>query len=221
MRPAAVVFDFDGVLVDTVALKSRAFVELFPDRSELHAAILDHHRRHLGLSRFEKLRWIHEELLGSSIEPADLDRLAARYSDLVVEGVLSAPPVAGAIETLELVGRLGTPAFIASGTPQPELRRIVAARDWPIRFRGVFGSPARKPDILRRIAEDNGWAPRELLFVGDGLSDWRAARATGVPFVLVETEDQRPLFEGTDVRRVGDLTGLASLLRPHKAGGVA
>ncbi|MEZ5333351.1 MAG: HAD family hydrolase, partial [Thermoanaerobaculia bacterium] len=98
--PRAVVFDFDGVIVESVEVKSRAFVELFPDRPDLHEAILEHHRDHLGLSRYEKIRWILAELLDEPADEERVDELAARFSDLVLDATVSCPLVTGAEETL-------------------------------------------------------------------------------------------------------------------------
>lgn len=212
-RPArAVVFDFDGVIVESVEVKSRAFVELFPERPDLHAAILEHHQDHLGLSRYEKLRWILTELLEEPADEARLEGLAASFSHRVLEATVASPMVRGARETLDALAAAGIPAFVASGTPEAELRTIVSRRGLAASFAGVWGSPRRKPEILADLLHRDGLEPSSVVMVGDGLSDWRAARESGVAFVWRETLAQRERFAGIDVVAIPDLLPLPALL---------
>lgn len=215
--PRAVVFDFDGVIVESVEVKSRAFVELFPERPDLHAAILEHHQEHLGLSRYEKIRWILAELLEEPVDEGRVEELASRFSDLVLEATVRCPMVPGAEATLHALEAANIPAYVASGTPETELRRIVERRGLDERFRAVWGSPREKPQILRAMLRDADLPAQAVVMVGDGLSDYRAAVATGVSFVWRETADQRSRFDGLDVVAVPDLSDLADRLGVPRA----
>ncbi len=205
---AAVAFDFDGVILESGAIKQQAFLDLFADRPELQPRILAHHREHLGVSRFDKLAWIHRELLGRPLAAEELAEQGRRYSALVLEQVLACPLVPGAERLLRsLAGRL--PCFVVSATPQEELELIVERRGLGGYFRELHGSPAAKADVLDDLARRHGLAPEELLMVGDGLSDYRAARQAGAAFVLRQTPEQEELLRDLTVHRVRDLTELA------------
>ena len=216
----AVAFDFDGVIVESGPIKQEAFLALFADRPELHPRILEHHRRHLGVSRYDKLIWIHRELLGRELAPEELDELGRRYSELVVDRVLACPLVAGADELLRaLAGRI--PSFVVSATPQEELERIVELRGLRRYFREVRGTPGVKSAILAELMANHALAADEMLMVGDGLSDYLAARQAGVPFVLRETAEQEELFRDVEVERVPDLAELHRRLAGRLAADVA
>ncbi len=203
----AAVFDFDGVILDSADLKGEALAAMFADHPEHLPAILAHHEQHLGISRFEKFRWVYRELLRRPL-PADAERrLGERYSAWVVGRVLASPFVPGALELLrELAGRL---VFVASGTPQEELERIVRERGVEDCFTEVHGSPPGKEEILRGILDRHRLAPGEVLMVGDGLSDYRAAAATGVRFAGRAADDR---FAGLGVPVIDDLRELRPLL---------
>jgi phosphoglycolate phosphatase-like HAD superfamily hydrolase len=95
--------------------------------------------------------------------------------------------------------------FLASGTPQEELLQLVAARDLTAMFRGVYGAPKEKSAILEEILAMTK-APREsLLFVGDGRSDYEAAKAAGVGFIGRARPGRPHPFEGLGVPVVTDL----------------
>jgi phosphoglycolate phosphatase-like HAD superfamily hydrolase len=202
----AVVFDFDGVILESGNIKTEAFLELFADRPEHREAVLAFHLANLGVSRYVKFRYVVEELWQRPYTPQIEHDLGAAFEGLVLEKVLRCPFVHGAAETLAAMqGRL--PAFVASGTPQAELDFIVNKRDLRGCFQEVWGTPRTKPDILRDILQRYGWQPKEVLMVGDGLSDYQAAQATGTHFLARATPDQS--WTGLDVICLPDLRPLA------------
>lgn len=204
---SAVVFDFDGVILESGTIKQQAFLDLYADRPELAPAILEHHRRHLGVSRFEKFAWIERELVGGRLTAERSAELGRRYSELVLEKTLACPLVPGAAELLGwLEGRL--PAFVASATPQAELELIARRRGLDRFFDELHGSPGDKADVLAGVARRCGCPPDAVLMVGDGLSDFEAAERAGTRFVLRDTPEQVALFRNREVERVRDLVEL-------------
>jgi phosphoglycolate phosphatase-like HAD superfamily hydrolase len=212
MTTGAVVFDFDGVLIESVEIKSRAFLELFRAHPEHHEAIRRYHLDHLGISRYEKFAWVHEELLGQHLGTDERAELGRRYSEIVFAQARSCPAVAGADRALEGLQAAGVPLYVASGTPEAELRELVEARGWARRFRAVYGSPRRKPEILRRVTRELGLGPAEVVMVGDGRSDFEAANEAHVRFVLRETADQAAHFADYAGPRVPDMVGILETL---------
>jgi HAD superfamily hydrolase (TIGR01549 family) len=179
----AIVFDFDGVLVESVEVKTRAFAALYgPYGAGIVEQVVAFHQENGGMSRHRKFRYFHETLLGLPLSSAEEERLAAEFSALVEESVVAAPWVAGAHEFL-LMHHASLPLFVASGTPDKELKRILQKRRMSPYFRAVFGSPANKGDILRGILEDGGYQPEKVLMVGDSLLDIEGAREAGTCFL--------------------------------------
>ena len=206
----AVVFDFDGVILESADVKTDAFVELYAEHGpDVVAAVRAHHLANLGLSRFKKFEWIAENVLGAPLSDAERARLGDRFSELALEKVLCAKFVAGAEAALAtLAARY--PLFVASGTPQDELALIVTRRGLTC-FREVHGTPAEKPAILRDLMRRHELAPREVLFVGDGLTDHKAAAATGVEFLARDTAPFHDEWVRLGVRREPDLQRLPEL----------
>ncbi len=119
----AAVFDFDGVIAESTDIKTEAFRRLF-DGDE---RAVEYHEANMGVSRYDKFRHITTEILGRTYTPEDERRLGERFSELVVDEVVRCPFVPGARELLErLAGEL--PLFVASATPEDEVRRIVSLR---------------------------------------------------------------------------------------------
>lgn len=176
-----VVFDFDGVILESADIKTEAFVELFADHPEHQDAILAHHLAHEGISRYKKFEWIHAQLLGAPLSEGESARLGARFSELVLSKVLAAPMVPGALPLLECLSRR-MPLAIASGTPESELRSIVEQRQLAQYFTAVRGTPDTKPQILREQIAAHDLTPQDVLMIGDAQSDFRAAQEVGTRF---------------------------------------
>jgi phosphoglycolate phosphatase-like HAD superfamily hydrolase len=207
------VFDFDGVILESADVKTNAFVDLFAEHGpDIVAGVRAHHLANLGISRFKKFAWIYENLLGRVISSSESEELGRRFGDLALTRVLEAPFVPGAREALvELDGAL--PMFVASGTPQEELDLIVDRRGLRSHFREVWGAPAEKPAILRDLMSRHGLRPDEIVFVGDGMSDYKAARAVEVQFLARDTPDLHDEWVALGVRRRPDLSDFPATVR--------
>jgi beta-phosphoglucomutase-like phosphatase (HAD superfamily) len=74
-------FDFDGVLADSVEVKTKAFARLFaPFGPEVSAKVVDHHRRHSGVTRVEKFRHYYQEFLHQALSEAELAELCLWFA---------------------------------------------------------------------------------------------------------------------------------------------
>jgi len=202
--PKVVILDCDGVILESVDAKTRAFAELFAAYGpEAARAAVAHHLAHGGVSRYEKFRHIFREHLGREL-PQDQERaLGQRFTELCYREVLAAPFVPGAREFIEQAGACAA-LYVASGTPEAELLEIFRQRGLAGLFRGVFGSPASKAAIIADVLAREQAAPPEAVLVGDSSTDLEAALATGVRFF------GRGTFPGQACAE--DLSGLFGLL---------
>ena len=211
MPPKAVFFDFDGVILQSVDIKTRAFAALFAaEGPEATGRIVAHHEANGGIYRFEKFRHAYREVLRRPLPPEQEKALGERFNDLVEAAVSACPWVPGA-EAFLKAHHESLPLFVASGTPQTELRRIVERRGMSRYFKGTYGSPDAKDAILRRVAASLGCAGARLLMVGDAAGDLLAARAVGASFIGIAPPGRpSPFEEGTPL--LPDLTGLSAAL---------
>ncbi len=193
----ALFFDFDGVIVDSNSTKTEAFGTLFGayDR-DIVDQIVAYHRSYGGISRVEKIRYAHEHFIGQPLTEAEVGRWSARYSELVVEKVIAANLIKGAMEFLESHSQ-SLPVFVISGTPEDELTYIIERRNMLGLFREILGSPVKKPDHIRNLLAGYRLAPERCIFIGDALTDYHAARETGMHFIGVQSNVSFP--EGTTV----------------------
>jgi beta-phosphoglucomutase-like phosphatase (HAD superfamily) len=212
----ALFFDFDGVLADSLEVKTLAFVRLFePYGPEIVAKVVDHHRRHGGVTRVDKFRHYYREFLQQPLGPDQLETLCRRFAQLVVDEVVGAPEIPGAEAFLNsLTGKV--PCFVVSAAPVAEVKEIVRRRGWADYFREVRGAPTSKEENLGILLRKYAFTPGCCLFFGDAESDYKAAQACGVNFLGIVPSPDAPLLRaapGIDWRR--NFTGLVlASLRP-------
>ena len=210
----SIIFDFDGVILESGNIKTEAFLEVFADFPQHQQAILHHHLENLSVSRYDKFAWIYRELLGQVYTPTEQERLGDAFSTIVLDKILACPFVPGALETLEALQGM-YPMFVASGTPQEELELIVRERGLDRYFVEVWGTPLKKVEIIRDILARFNLRREEVLFVGDGVSDYQAATETGLIFLARDTPDQHHKWLELQVPRVPDLRGLVTTFYPE------
>ena len=208
----AIAFDFDGVLVESVEVKTRAFARLFnTEGPDAVRKILDYHLKNGGVSRFEKFRTIYRTILKRPLSEEQFRSLCERFSELAVDEVVAASWVDGAEEWLiRHQGRY--PLFVISGTPQDELQEIVTRRGMANFFTSVLGAPRTKDLLLRDALQQGGLSPAELVFVGDSETDWQAARQVGVWFIWRRSSEEMPSLPGFTGPRIPSLADLDACL---------
>ena len=206
-----IVFDFDGTICDSARIKDEAFRLLYLD--EMGDAFADevksYHMANAGVSRFDKIAHIEQQMLGHTLSAERLNEVAARFGEIVEDQVVAAPLINGVAEFLSSHDddRILT---IASATPTDELRRIVHRRRMTEHFSAVEGSPDTKGEIILRYLDRYDILAERAVMVGDQMSDHVAASHAGVAFIGVG--NQAPDLEPT-VAVIGDLTGLSGAIR--------
>ncbi len=181
MKPAAILFDFDGVIVDSVNVKTEAFHSLFSDEQDHLAKILDFHLANGGMSRFIKFEIIYRDLLKKPLSAEQAQELGERFSKVVKQKVIDCPYMPGALEFIHKYSSQ-VPLFIASGTPQDELQEVVSKRGLLPYFREIHGAPRGKSEIVRDILIRYKLNPEDMPFIGDAINDYKAALETSLPF---------------------------------------
>jgi len=204
MNWEAVFFDFDGVILDSVDVKTKAFAEMFRQYGpEVEKKVVEYHLANGGVSRFDKFRYYYEEILNRSVGEERIKSLSAQFSDLVIDGVLASPFIPGAKESLEELRKNNIAAYIVSGTPDNEMKLIVNKKGLNSYFEEVHGSPRKKWEICQEIINRKNYNSQNCLFIGDAMSDYEAASKNCICFCgIVGDSECSPFPDGTPVSSV-------------------
>ncbi len=177
------VFDCDGVILDSNRLKTQAFKRIAaPFGDDIATSFVDFHLRNAGASRYRKFEYLLRDLLGEEPDAGRVARLAVQFANAIADGLLACKVASG----LQLLReKLFQSAWmVVSGSDQTELRSLFDRRHLSHYFdAGVFGSPDTKDIILGR-GLTAGTIMLPALYVGDSRYDYEAATRAGLDFVF-------------------------------------
>lgn len=211
MKIKYIFFDFDGVLAESVDVKTEAFRQMYLKHGDSFSQrVVEHHKNNGGVSRFEKFKIYNGQWLNEHIDKKKIQSLAETFSNLVVEGVVNADEVPGAKEFLESSNKITK--FIITGTPTTEIKPILKKRGMLNFFKGVYGSPEKKDFWVKKILTDLQINQDECVFIGDALADYNAALNNDITFILRETSEGKELFKDFKGYRIKDITELSQVL---------
>lgn len=190
-RYSTLIFDCDGVILDSNNIKTEAFRQAALPWGEAAAdALVAHHVANGGISRHNKFSHFLEVILPEykpdgipGIHGPGFEELLSAYADEVRSGLMSCPVVTG-LETLRSATSHAS-WCIVSGGDQTELREVFAARGLAQLFNGgIFGSPDSKDIILARELHSKA-INLPALFLGDSRYDYESAVRAGADFIFV------------------------------------
>lgn len=178
-----IVFDCDGVILNSNKIKSDAFFKAALVYGQCAAQqFLDYHIAGGGASRYEKFKWFVENIVQEKSGPS-LDQLLVSYATEVRRGLLACDISESLLDLREKTK--GANWLIVSGGDQEELRDVFAHRNIDNLFDGgIFGSPESKNEIISaQISSGNIKTP--ALFIGDSRSDYISASAFSLDFIFL------------------------------------
>ena len=179
----SLVFDCDGVLLDSNRVKTDAFYQAaLPFGDKAANALVNYHVANGGVSRYRKFEYFLSDIVKhENMEP--LNELLSRYAERVRDGLLACSVADGLGELRSALPNSNW--MIVSGGDQGELREVFEARGLSHYFNGgIFGSPTDKQEILsRELTCSNLVLP--AVFFGDSRYDHESAMKFGLDFVFI------------------------------------
>lgn len=202
-------FDFDGVLANSVEVKTDAFVKMFEAFGpEIQKKVEEHHRNNGGMSRFDKLNYYYKHYVRRELTEREHTELCDQFSNLVVDEVVKSREIKGATDFIIYFHSL-FPCFIISGTPENEMQTIVKRRNISNYFKQVLGSPTDKTKNLSKLLDEYNYNPANCLFFGDSNSDYSAAVSCNVKFIGILPDENAPLLKvAPDIEWVIDFNSI-------------
>lgn len=216
MTIKAIVFDFDGVITESMDIKTQAFAHLFRNYSEdIVKKVIKLHLDNGGMSRYKKFRIIYREYLNRHLNTDEEERLGRKFSEFCFSKLITCPYVKGAREFLE-ANYDKYMLFIVSGTPHDEINHLVNRRQLRKYFKGVWGTPGTKSELLKMILERYDLKPSQVVFVGDAPTDYGGAKDQGIRFIARIAPGRYNPFESNTLHieySIENLSSLAGMLR--------
>jgi HAD superfamily hydrolase (TIGR01509 family) len=180
----AVVFDLDGVLVDSEEIWDEARRQLVAERGgRWHERA---QRDMMGMSSREWARYMHDEL-GLSEPPEEISEAVVRRLEALYRERL--PLIPGAVEAVRRIGAR-RPLGVASSSNRPLIDLVLELSGLAPHFRATVsseeveqGKPA--PDVYLDAARRLGCDPARCAAIEDSENGIRSAAAAGMRVVAI------------------------------------
>jgi len=180
-----IIFDFDGVILDSNHLKEEAFAEIFNKfETSIINKIVKYHRNNLGVSRYNKFKFIYKNYLKKKIDNNILENLSFQFSKIVFNKIINADFIAGSYKFISK-NINNYDLHISSATPLNELIRICRKKKINSYFKSINGYPQTKKEHIKFIIERNNLNTKEIVYIGDSINDLDAAKSFNINFILL------------------------------------
>lgn len=189
LHPVGIVWDLDGTLAESAPDLATALNVLLLEQGQ-HGHTVDKVRPMVGAG-VAKLIERGFRAAGSPLSDAERDRLVPRFMAIYTECATdSTHLVPHAREVLEHFYHSGVRQGLCTNKPSGVTGQILSSLDIAGFFGSVIGgdsTSAKKPDPAPLLAclDELGVRPQDAVMIGDSGADVGAARAAGVPVILV------------------------------------
>lgn len=178
-----VLWDFDGVILDSMKVRDWGFEQIFNNhKKELVNQLLVYHRKNGGLSRYVKIRYFFEEILGKSITEEVVNEYASKFSFLMRKELTK--PENLILDAVEFIknNNKNYNFHIVSGSDQEELRFLCKELNIKKYFKSINGSPTIKNILVKNVINANNYRIEETCLIGDSVNDFDAAVKNNISF---------------------------------------
>ncbi len=207
-----IMLDCDGVIFNSNQLKIDAFRSSLRDFDEtLVENFIKYLKRKFGTSRYQLVDYfIHDILDYRQNKNVLRKKILSAFSVECVKLYKTVQLVDGVIDFCETYREKDL--YVVSGSDENELQDVLCARELDHLFKGIYGSPKLKTEIVSSLVCLNDTKKNSVL-IGDSSTDYDAAVANGVDFIYaVQYSLEKKQFEQLEtcndfkvIQNVGEL----------------
>jgi len=179
----SVVFDFDGVILNSNSMKTEAYKYAVQNYATDHINdFICFHKRNGGMSRYEKFKYFLLEIAPKNIPNLTIEVLLSRFTCFIDKKIDSCELVDG-LEAIRLQYQNAN-WLIVSGSDQAELRAYAKRRKIDKYFDGgIYGSPDDKRKNITK-ALNSGIIKFPAVLIGDSKLDHQVAKEFNLDFIF-------------------------------------
>lgn len=187
---SVLIFDFDGVILDSIPTRERGFVKIFNEFPDSKVEeLLQYHRLNGGLSRFHKIKYFYKNIVKKTVTEEVLNKHADDFSKLSKDELINPKYIIH--DSMNLIKKIYTKRFlhIASGSEDKELNYLCKKQCISHYFKSINGSPTPKTELVNDIIVQNNYDRSTVALVGDSVNDYEASFKNGIDFYGYNNSD--------------------------------
>jgi len=178
-----ILWDFDGVILDSMKIKGDGFLELFKGYDKKYLKELEiFHYAHGGVSRFEKIKYFYTDILKKNISEEEILKLADKFAKIIKNKLQNKENLIK--ETIAFIKEnyKQYDFHIVSGAEHNELNDLCKQFELIQYFISIDGSPTKKDVLVRNVIEIYSYKKEETILIGDAVTDYNASKLNNLEF---------------------------------------
>tara|TARA_E500000178_G_C16880659_1_gene688816 strand:- start:466 stop:1083 length:618 start_codon:yes stop_codon:yes gene_type:complete len=178
-----ILWDFDGVILDSMQIKGDGFVELFKNYNSKEVQILEkYHFANGGVSRFDKIKYFYNQVLKEEISEEKVIKLANTFSNIIKSKIYDKKKLIN--DSIKFIEKnsIKYNFHIISGSEHIELIRLCKYLEIDKYFISINGSPTKKEVLVKTVIKDFSYNKNEVILIGDAMTDYDAAKKNDIGF---------------------------------------
>ncbi len=217
MSSSLVLFDFDGVIFDSSDVKTQSFVDVYREEAtpEQLKEIELYHRENFGINRIYKFQHYEKEIFKREYTEERIIHLCDKFAHIVSQRILTKSIFPRTKEFLEKLKADQLNLVIVSGAPEKEIREILDANGLTSYFEEIYDGMKSKIEHIQTILYKYKTVPSQMIFLGDGTTDYNAATHYDIPFVAVNAAFPPQKNEAMRVESIAELKSRYSEFLKH------
>ena len=178
------VFDFDGVIIDSTEVKVDEYRNLFSQftkNEDTLNKIISIYRNSAGIPREITLKKVFKEVLDKTVSNQEVENLSLDYSKHIFLRLETIEPLKGFLEYLAIHKEINK--HIISGAPNSDIFYLIKKLNLSKYFKSIKGGPLNKKNEIINIMKLAKVKARDIVYFGDQKNDCIAAKSAGVGFI--------------------------------------
>lgn len=177
-----ILWDFDGVILDSMKIKSEGFKELFKEHKNILEKIEEYHYENGGVSRFDKIRYFYNTFLNKEVSEDKVLELANRFATIIEKRLLDKENlIMDSVNFIEQNSK-NYNFHIVSGAEDRELNSICNYFGLSQYFMSINGSPTKKDILVANVLKKFNYKKEETILIGDAFTDYNASVKNEIAF---------------------------------------
>lgn len=175
-----IIFDFDGVIINSHKIKTLAFYNVFKSYGKNKAIkAKKFHLENIGKSRYLKFKFILKNILKLKVTKEKMISLDEKFDSFINKKIHKLFPSYHLIKFLKYKKNFVN-FYISTGTPQIKIIKLLKKKKIFKYFKKVYGSPRSKMQHINIVKKNK----KKTIFIGDSFEDYKAAKNSNILFIL-------------------------------------
>lgn len=187
-----ILWDFDGVIIDSLAIRDYGFREIFKEFDKQSVdKLIQYHNYNGGLSRFHKIEYFFNEILKQNITQDEILQYANKFTTIMRQELCN--PEYLIANTIQFIkdNYKKYNFHIVSGSEHNELNFLCQKLDLSQYFISINGSPTPKNQLIKNLLESYNYNINQTILIGDSINDYEAASVNKIGFYGFNNENLR------------------------------